>query len=77
MTDIGTFPIYSFPTYTFPTYTWPIAGTFTPFLFAEHYDLDVILNRTLNFSPIMNRTLNFSPIMNRTLSFTYEELDDL
>jgi hypothetical protein len=77
MTDIGTFPIYSFPAYTFPTYTWPIAETFTPFLFAEHYDLDVILNRTLNFSQVMNTTLAFTPFMNRTLSFTYEELDEL
>lgn len=77
MTDIGTFPIHSFPAYTFPTYTWPIAGTLTPFLFAEHYNLDVILNRTLAFSLVTNQTLAFSPILNRTLDFTYEELQDL
>ena len=43
---------------------------------AEYYDVDVIMNRTLNFSLVMNKTLAFAPILNKTLNFTYEELQD-
>jgi hypothetical protein len=74
---IGTFPSNSFPTYTFPAYTWPLAMTVVPFDFAEHYDLTLIMNTTLNFTQVLNTTLAFTGIVNRTLDFTYEELDEL
>jgi hypothetical protein len=55
---------------------WGLISTVV-FDFAEHYDVNVIMNTTLNFSQVLNTTLAFTGIVNRTLDFTYEELDEL